>query len=204
MKLKKTLAMMAALATIGTYTVTMAATVNEAAPDFTLADTHGNEHSLSDFKGRYVILEWINHGCPFVVKHYKEGHMQALQREVADKDVVWLSICSSATGEQGYMSNDDWNKTVEEKNAAPAAVLIDEDGTVGHLYGARVTPHMYIINPEGILIYQGAIDSKRSTNSDDIADSENYVRSALAQSMAGEPVANPQTQPYGCTVKYKK
>ena len=195
---------MAAMATFFSYSVNAAVTVNEPAPDFSLTDTHGNTHNLSDFKGRFVVLEWINHGCPFVVKHYKEGHMQALQREYAEKDVVWLAICSSATGEQGHMSNDDWNATNEKNGTAVAAVLIDEDGTVGRKYGARTTPHMYVINPEGVLIYQGAIDSKRSTDPADIAHSENYVRSALDQAMAGEPVATSQTQPYGCSIKYKK
>jgi len=173
------------------------------APEFTLTDTNGKSHNLSDFKGKYVVLEWINHGCPFVVKHYSSGNMQALQKEFTGKDVVWLSICSSAEGKQGHMSNEEWNSTVTEKGASPTAVLIDADGTVGKLYDARTTPHMYVIDPEGNLIYQGAIDDKRSTDTADIATSENYVRSALTQSMANEPVAKAQTQPYGCGVKYK-
>jgi len=173
------------------------------APEFTLTDTNGKSHNLSDFKGKYVVLEWINHGCPFVVKHYSEGNMQALQKEFTGKDVVWLSICSSAEGKQGNMSNEEWNAVTTEKGAAPTAVLIDADGVVGKLYDARTTPHMYVINPEGNLIYQGAIDDKRSTDASDIASSENYVRSALKQAAAGEPVAKAQTQPYGCGVKYK-
>jgi len=173
------------------------------APEFTLTDTNGKSHNLSDFKGKYVVLEWINHGCPFVVKHYSSGNMQALQKEYTGKDVVWLSICSSAEGKQGHMSNEDWNSTMAEKGAACTAILIDEDGTVGKLYDARTTPHMYVIDPEGNLIYQGAIDDKRSTEASDIATSENYVRSALTQAMANEPVAKAQTQPYGCGVKYK-
>jgi len=173
------------------------------APEFTLTDTKGVEHSLSSFRDKYVVLEWINHGCPFVVKHYSSGNMQALQKEFTEKGVVWLSICSSAEGKQGYKTNDEWNKTNEENGTATTAVLIDEDGTVGKMYDARTTPHMYIIDPAGNLIYQGAIDDKRSTDVEDIATSENYVRSALTSAMAGEAVAKAQTQPYGCSVKYK-
>jgi alkyl hydroperoxide reductase subunit AhpC len=178
--------------------------IGQPAPEFTLTDTQGQSHNLSDFKGKFVVLEWINHGCPFVVKHYVQGNMQALQKEFAEKGVVWLSVCSSAEGMQGHMSNDDWNSKITEVGSASAAVLIDEDGTVGKLYGARVTPHMYVINPDGVLVYNGAIDSVKSTDSDDIAGAENYVAAALNQSLAGEPVAKPQTQPYGCSVKYKK
>lgn len=175
-----------------------------AAPEFTLTDTTGASHNLSDFRGKYVVLEWVNHGCPFVVKHYSSGNMQSLQKEFTEKGVVWLSICSSAEGKQGNMSIEEWNKTTAEKGAAPTAVLIDADGSVGKLYDARTTPHMFVIDPEGRLIYQGAIDSKRSTDAADIPNSENYVRSAITQAMAGEPIANPQTQPYGCSVKYKE
>jgi len=203
MKWTKWIAAIAVIMMAGTSAQAAEAKVNEAAPDFTLTDTQGNSHNLSDFKGRYVVLEWINHGCPFVKKHYSKGHMQAFQKELADKEIVWLTICSSAKGEQGHMSSEDWNKKNAEIGAVPAAVLIDEDGSVGKKYGAKVTPHMYVINPEGVLIYQGAIDDKRSTESDDIANSENYVRSAVEQSMAGQAVAKQQTQPYGCTVKYK-
>ena len=177
-------------------------TTGEPAPEFTLTDTKGTAHNLSDFRGKYVVLEWVNHGCPFVVKFYKPGEMQKLQAEMTGQDVVWLSICSSAKGRQGHMSNDDWNAKIEETGTAATAVLIDEDGTVGKLYGARTTPHMYVIDPAGNLIYQGAIDSIRSTNSDDIANAENYIRSAVAQHMAGEQVVVAETQAYGCGVKY--
>lgn len=179
------------------------ARVNEPAPDFTLTDSHGNSHSLSDFRGQFVVLEWINHGCPFVVKFYRPGKMQEWQKKYAAKDVVWLSICSSAEGTQGYMTPDQINAKNAEIGAAPAAYLIDEDGTVGRLYGARRTPEMFIINPEGVLIYHGAIDSIRSTNSDDIAKAENYVINALREAKAGEAVTTQTTQPYGCTVKYR-
>lgn len=174
-----------------------------AAPEFTLADTKGVSHKLSDFKGKYVVLEWVNHGCPFVVKHYRGGNMQSLQKAQTAEGVIWLSICSSAEGKQGHMSSEDWNKKVEETGSAPTAVLIDEDGSVGKMYGAKVTPHMYVIDPEGLLIYQGAIDSIKSTNAEDVADAKNYVVEALSQHKAGQEIAVPQTQAYGCGVKYK-
>lgn len=188
--------------TLGVACARAQVTTGEPAPEFTLTDTKGTAHNLSDFRGKYVVLEWVNHGCPFVVKFYKPGEMQKLQAEITGQDVIWLSICSSAEGKQGHMSNEDWNAKIEETGTAATAVLIDEDGTVGKLYGAKTTPHMYVIDPAGNLIYQGAIDSIRSTDSDDIANAENYVRSALAQHMAGEPVAVAETQAYGCSVKY--
>jgi len=193
--------LMAALIQTGVRAADLA--TGSPAPEFTLTDTQGNAHSLSSFRGKYVVLEWVNHGCPFVVKHYSSGNMQALQKEAKEKGAVWLSICSSSEGKQGHMSNDEWNAKNTEVGSACDAVLIDEDGTVGKLYSAKTTPHMYIINPEGNLIYQGAIDDTKSTDADDIPKSENYVRSALTQAMAGEPVAKAQTQPYGCGVKYK-
>jgi peroxiredoxin len=175
----------------------------EPAPEFTLTDTKGTSHNLSDFRGKYVVLEWVNHGCPFVVKFYSVGKMQELQKAAADDGVVWLSICSSAEGKQGYMNNDEWNAKIEESGTAAAGVLIDEDGTVGKMYGAKTTPHMYVIDPEGTLIYQGAIDSVPSTDSADIDGAENYVMAAIAQHKAGEEIVNAQTKAYGCSVKYK-
>ncbi len=184
-------------------TLGLATAYADPAPAFTLPDGHGNEHSLSDFEGKIVVLEWVNHGCPFVVKFYRGGHMQALQAEMAEKGVVWLSICSSAPGKQGWMTAEDQLRTIEEKEINAHAVLIDEDGTVGRAYGARTTPHMYVIDTEGKLVYQGAIDSVRSTNPADIPEARNYVREAVAALQAGEPVPVAQTQPYGCSVKYK-
>lgn len=201
--MKSTRILLAALIGLAAATVQAAALrTGNAAPEFTLTDTNGKSHNLADFRGKYVILEWINHGCPFVQKHYAKGNMQALQKEMTDKGIVWLSICSSAEGKQGHMSNDEWNATVKEINANPSAVLVDADGKVGKLYDARTTPHMYVIDPEGKLIYQGAIDDKRSTDPDDIPNSENYVRSAIEQATAGTEIAKPQTPPYGCSVKY--
>lgn len=179
-----------------------AATVGQPAPAFTLTDTNGKSHNLADFKGKTVVLEWINHGCPFVVKHYSKGHMQALQKELTGKGVVWLSICSSAPGKQGHMSAADWNKTNAEKGAAPTAVLLDEDGKVGRAYGARTTPHMFVINAEGMVAYAGAIDSVKSTKADDIAGATNHVQAAVGEILSGKPVSTPTTEPYGCSVKY--
>lgn len=177
--------------------------VGKAAPDFKLTDADGKTHSLSDFKGKHVVLEWINHGCPFVVKHYDSGNMQALQKEFTGKGVVWLSICSSAKGKQGHMSPADWKKTVAEKGSAPTAVLLDEPGKVGKLYDAKTTPHMFVVNPEGTLIYMGAIDDKPTADKADVPGAKNFVRAALTEAMEGKPVSQPSTKPYGCSVKYK-
>jgi peroxiredoxin len=176
--------------------------VGKPAPDFTLTDTNGKTHSLADFKGKLVVLEWVNHGCPYVRKHYDSKNMQSLQAKYSAQGVVWLSICSSAPGQQGHMSPADWNKTNASNGFAGAALLIDEPGKVGRLYGARTTPHMYVIDATGTLVYQGGIDSIRSSNQADIAKAENYVAAALDAVMAGKPVANASTQPYGCSVKY--
>lgn len=172
------------------------------APDFVLTDTRGAERSLAEFKGKYVVLEWFNHGCPFVKKHYDSGNMQALQKEFTDKGVIWLSINSSAADKEGYTSAAEADALTAEKQAVPTAVLLDGAGSVGKLYGAQTTPHMFVINPEGVLIYQGAIDSKASADPEDIASSQNYVRSALMEAMAGQAVSVPTTKSYGCSVKY--
>jgi len=179
-----------------------AVTTGQPAPDFTLTDTNGQSHSLSQFKEKYVVLEWFNHDCPFVKKHYDSGNMQALQKEYTSKDVVWLSINSSAAGKEGYYNAEQTNQMMKDKTAAPTAVLLDSDGKVGQLYGAQTTPHMFIINPDGILIYQGAIDDKKSTDPADISSSKNYVESALDAAMAGQSVSESTTKSYGCSVKY--
>ncbi len=176
--------------------------VGQPAPAFTLTDSNGQAHNLSDFKGKFVVLEWLNHGCPFVMKHYDSGNMQKLQKEYTGKDVVWLSVVSSAPGKQGHMSPAETNQAKEEKGSAATAILIDGDGTVGRLYGARVTPELYIIDPEGALIYAGAIDNKKSVDPTDVEGATNYVKQALDEAMAGQPVSTPKTEPYGCSVKY--
>ena len=176
--------------------------VGQPAPAFTLTDSNGQSHNLSDFKGKFVVLEWLNHGCPFVKKHYDSGNMQNLQKEYTGKEVVWLSIASSAPGKQGHMSPAETNQAKEEKGSAATAVLLDEDGTVGQLYGAKVTPELYVINPEGDLIYAGAIDNKRSVDAADVEGATNYVKQALDEALAGQPVSTSKTEAYGCAVKY--
>lgn len=177
--------------------------VGSPAPAFTLTDTHGKQHNLADFKGKHVVLEWVNFGCPFVKKHYGSGNMQATQKKAVEKGVVWLSVCSSAEGKQGHMAAADWNEEIAARNMASTAVLIDESGTVGKTYGAKTTPHMYIINPAGVLVYKGAIDDKPSTDQDDIPGARNHVLAALDESLAGKSVSTASTTPYGCSVKYK-
>lgn len=178
------------------------AVIGEKAPDFTLRDIHGKDHRLSNYAGTFVVLEWINHGCPFVRKFYDAGEMQRLQKEYEEKGVVWLTICSSKPGSQGHYPIETAADELAKHGHQSAAYLLDESGDTGRAYGARVTPHMYVINPDGLLIYRGAIDSIRSTDAADIDKAENYVVSALAAAMAGREVAIPVTTPYGCSVKY--
>lgn len=177
--------------------------IGKPAPDFTLTDTNGTAHKLSDFKGKVVVLEWINLGCPYVVAQYGSKNMQNLQKTYTGKDVVWLAICSSAEGQQGYYSAADWKAQIASSGIKATAVLIDEPGTVGKLYGAKTTPHMYVVNPEGILAYNGAIDSASSTKKDVIMSATNYVAAAVDAVLAGKPVEKSTTKPYGCSVKYK-
>ena len=179
------------------------ASVSEPAPDFELTDHTGKAHKLSDYKGKYVILEWVNFDCPFVRKHYRSGNMQALQKKFTEEGVVWLSICSSAAGKQGHFAGDELVERMKKENWSGSAYLIDEDGTVGKLYRAKTTPHMYIINPEGILVYAGAIDDKPSTDLEDIKTATNYVVEAMAALKAGKKIEPAVTKSYGCSVKYK-
>ncbi len=172
------------------------------APDFTLTDSNGKQHMLSDFKGKVVVLEWLNHGCPFVKKHYDSGNMQKLQADYAGKGVVWLSIVSSAPGKQGHMSPADTNKTKDEKKSAATAILIDEDGKVGKLYGAKVTPELFVVGKDGALVYAGAIDDRKSTDPADVAGAKNFVKQALDEVLGGKKVSEPTTTAYGCSVKY--
>lgn len=177
-------------------------TTGASAPDFTAVDSNGVMHSLSDFSGKTVVLEWTNDGCPYVKKHYGAGNMQAIQKSAAADDVVWLSVISSAPGKQGHVDGAGANAIVAKHGAAPSAVLLDEAGDLGRLYGAQTTPHMYVINGSGDLVYQGAIDSNRSANPATIAGATNYVTAALDAVKAGQAPAKAQTQPYGCSVKY--
>jgi peroxiredoxin len=197
-----------ALATVLAATATLplpslALAVGDTAPAFALKDTQGKTVQLADFKGRHVVLEWTNPGCPFVVKHYGAQNMQALQKEAKAKDVVWLSINSTARGHQDYLAPAALqDKLLKDWGAAPSAVLMDESGSVGKAYAARTTPHMYLIDPAGKLVFAGGIDDKRSSNPADIPGAKNFVRAAMADALAGKPVAPPSATPYGCSIKY--
>ena len=169
---------------------------------FELPDTAGKIRSLSEFKGKFVVLEWVNYDCPFVGKHYRSGNMQRLQKEYTQQGVVWLSINSSAPGKQGHFQPERVSVLIKEYGARPSAYLLDPDGAVGRLYGAKTTPHMFVVNPEGAVIYHGAIDDAPSTDVTDIAGAKNYVQSALDEAMSGKNVSVKSSPPYGCSVKY--
>ena len=171
------------------------------APAFTLTDLHGKPVNLADYKGKTVVLEWHNFACPFVQKHYRSGNMQALQKKYAN-DVVWLAVNSTAKTAFDYMEPAAVSKQLTQFRAAPAFYLLDDAGSVGMSYGARTTPHMYIIDPKGVLVYAGGIDDKRSTDVEDVKTAKNYVRAAMGELLAGKSVSNATTQPYGCSVKY--
>src|SRR5438132_5257941 len=177
--------------------------VGSAAPDFSAPDANGKTQSLSQYKGKYVVLEWFNPECPFVKKHYGGGNMQKLQGEYTGKGVVWLTIDSNAPGTEGSISAEQAQKITSSWNTHQTALLLDPEGKAGRAYGAKNTPNMVIINPDGKIAYEGAIDSKATPNPADIPSSTNYVKAALDQSLAGKSVSTPQTKPYGCSVKYK-
>ncbi|QNI33092.1 thioredoxin family protein [Alloacidobacterium dinghuense] len=177
--------------------------VGDTAPDFTGTDSNGKAHKLSEYRGKYVVLEWTNNGCPYTLKHYESGNMQALQKQWTAKGVVWLTVLSSAPGEQGYMTAVQENAYLRKENAAPTAALLDPTGVIGHDYAAKTTPHMFVIDPTGRLIYAGAIDDHATTDVGDVKVSKNYVSAALTEAMAGQPVATSSTRPYGCSVKYQ-
>jgi peroxiredoxin len=177
--------------------------VGSAAPDFSLTDANGKTHSLSQYKGKYVVIEWFNPECPFVKKHYGSGNMQKLQQQYTGKGVVWLTIDSNAPGTEGNISPEQAEKITASWKTHQTALLLDPEGKVGRAYGAKNTPNMVVIDPEGKIAYQGAIDSKATPNPADIPNSTNYVKAALDESLAGKPVTTPQTKPYGCSVKYK-
>ena len=181
----------------------LAVKVGEPAPDFTSVDSNGKSQRLSDYKGKYVVLEWHNQGCPYTKTHYESGNMQRLQKEWTGKGVIWLTVISSAPGTQGFVTPSQENDYLKQMNAAPTAVLMDPGGSLGHLYAAKTTPHMYIIDPSGTLIYNGAIDDHPTSDPGDIKSSKNYVTTALSEAMAGKPVTDAATRPYGCSVKYK-
>jgi peroxiredoxin len=196
------LGLAAALAVVTAPVPALAATVGQAAPDFSAPDLAGKAVKLSDFRGKFVVLEWTNPECPYVRRHYDSGNMPSLQKELAAKGVVWLAVNSSSPESGEFTPPEGMTKWVAAKGAAPTAVLIDKDGKVGRLYGARTTPHMYVIDPQGKLVYAGAIDDKRWGNVEETKTAKNHVRAALGEAMAGKPVAVSATTPYGCSVKY--
>jgi peroxiredoxin len=179
-----------------------AAIVGKQAPPIELKDSNGKTVRLDAYKGKFVVLEWVNFQCPFVGKHYGSGNMQKLQKEYTEKGVVWLSVCSSAQGKQGYVTGKEANQLIGEKGAAPSRFLLDPKGVVGKEYGAKTTPHMFVIDPKGVVVYNGAIDDTPSTDKADIATAKNYLVAALGSAMSGKKVDPAVTQPYGCSVKY--
>jgi len=198
--------LLAALVTFAASTALFAAdspAVGTNAPDFSLTDSKGKTQSVSQYKGKYVVLEWFNPECPFVKKHYGSGNMQKLQEEFTGKGVVWLSVDSSAPGKEGHLTAEQANAKMSDWKTKQTALVLDPDGKAGQSYGAKNTPHMFVINPEGKIVYEGAIDSKATANPADITSATNYVKVALDESLGGKAVSNANTKPYGCAVKYK-
>jgi len=194
--------------TTATLTLTLALTAfalkpGETAPNFTGTDSNNKIQSLTQYRGKYVVLEWANQGCPYEQKHYKSGNMEALQKQWTAKGVVWLSIISSAPGQQGYVSPTEENDYLQKMHATPTAAILDPSGTIGRLYEAKTTPHMFVIDPQGHIVYQGAIDDQPTPDPASLkAVQHNYVSEALEASMSNKPVPTPVTRSYGCSVKY--
>ena len=194
-----TIAALCAARSLSAYAVK----VGDPAPDFNATDSNGQTHKLSEYHGKFVVLEWTNNNCPFTKKHYSSGNMQNLQKEWTAKGVVWLTVLSSTPGGDGYMTAPAENAYIQRVHAAPTAALLDPSGALGHEFEARTTPDMYVIDPSGKLIYSGAIDDHPTTDPSDIPNSKNYVSLALTQAMSGQQVAVTYTRPYGCSVKYR-
>ena len=197
-----TLATMLAFTAHAATAATAAATVGQPAPAFTVQDTSGKAVSLADFKGKHVVLEWVNPGCPYVVKHYSAANMQGTQKEAVAKGVVWLAVNSTSADHGDYKAPAAMAQWMQGQKAAASATLMDADGKVGRAYGARTTPHLYIVDPKGVLVYAGGIDNKPSSNPADIPGATNHVKVALAEALAGKAVSQASTRPYGCSVKY--
>ena len=176
--------------------------VGQPAPDFTGSASNGKGYHLADYRGKFVVLEWHNNGCPYTQKHYNSGNMQNLQKEWTAKGVIWFTIISSAPGKQGYVNANDENNYMSKMGAAPTAALLDPAGAIGHLYDAKTTPQMIVINPQGVVVYDGAIDNRPTSDLKDISGATNYISLALGQSLSGKPVETAATRPYGCSVKY--
>ena len=181
---------------------TLAVAPGTPAPDFRGTDSNGAQHSLSEYRGKFVVLEWANQGCPFDRKHYLSGSIESQQRDWTAKGVIWLSVISSAPGQQGYVTPSEENTYLKTMHAAPTAALLDPDGAIGRLYGAKTTPHIFVIDPTGKLIYQGAIDDKPTTDQGDLKGARNYLNETLTAAMSGKPLQIESTRPYGCSVKY--
>lgn len=191
-----------ALTTVGPLALAAPVQAGSAAPSFTGTDTKGVQHTLAGYRGKTVVLEWTNHECPYTVKHYATGNMQALQTAAAEAGVVWLTVVSSRPGEQGHVDAAQADSLTSNRMAQPAAVLLDPGGEIGRLYDARTTPHMFIIDGTGTLVYMGAIDDRPTANHASVKGARNYVREALDAVAAGRPVALTSTRPYGCSIKY--
>ncbi len=174
----------------------------DSAPEFKGTDSNGKTETLTQYRGKYVVLEWTNQGCPYTQKHYESGNMEALQKKWTAKGVVWLSVISSAPGEQGFQTASQENGYLARMKAAPTAVLLDPSGTIGRAYDAKTTPHMFVIDPQGRIVYEGAIDDQPTPDPSSLKIARNYVSEALEEAMAGKPVATPVTRAYGCSVKY--
>jgi len=194
--------MLVALVICGVAPLIWAGKVGEAAPEFTATASNGKTFRLADDRGKYVVLEWHNNGCPYVGKHYSSGNMQRLQKQWTGQGVVWFTILSSAPGKQGYVTANEENDYLAKMQAAPTAALLDPSGEIGHLYDAKTSPQMVVINPQGVVIYSGAIDDKPTTDVEDVPTATNFVSLALQQAMAGKQVQTSATRPYGCSVKY--
>jgi peroxiredoxin len=192
----------ATAALLGAMIAQASVSVGQSAPDFKVKDTNGKEQSLAAYKGKFVVLEWTNPGCPFVQKHYDTANMPATQKAAEARGVVWLTVSSTARDEGDYRGPADLAAWLKEKGASPTAVLMDDDGKIGHAYGARTTPHMFVIDPQGKLVYAGAIDSKASARKDDVKTATNYVKVALDEALAGKAVSKATSEPYGCSIKY--
>jgi peroxiredoxin len=180
-----------------------AATVGQKAPEFTAKDASGKTVNLADFKGKTVVLEWVNPGCPYVRKHYSSGNMQSTQKDAVDKGVVWLAVNSTETSHPDYLAPAALQSWMSEQKAAATHTLMDESGSIGQQYAARTTPHMYIISPQGNLVYAGGIDSIASARAEDVKQATNYIKQSLGETLAGKPISVATTKPYGCSVKYK-
>ncbi len=191
-----------AAAVLAPASVLAAADLGKPAPAFSATDSAGKSWSLAELKGKVVVLETTNHDCPYVRKHYNSTNMQTQQREAAAKGVVWLTVASSAPGEQGFVTAAEANELTQKRNGAPTAFLLDPKSRIARAYGATVTPHMYIVDASGVLVYKGGIDSIPSSSVGDVAGAKQYVRVALDEVLAGKPVSDASTRPYGCSLKY--